>query len=575
MIMRKCLKSSSVITTITSLITITAISLIGGTQVMADDTVTSSTASVTVSSSCTMSSTIDTPHTANIANGVYQENIGKTTIKTFCNDANGYALYAVGYTGDTMTGDNHTKLIGSSTGTNISTGTYTAGTTTDSVWSMKLSSVTGTYAPTIASPYTNYSVIPSSFTKVASYNQGTDAINGTGSSIETTYAAYVSNTQSADTYTGKVKYVLVHPNSFTAGNYSVVYKPNGGTGTDVTISNIANYEPYTIAASTFTAPSGYQFAGWCTIQNNTQSPQTSCAGGTLYQPDDIATSLASAGGTFNLYATWSDVCAGYETMQGLTSSSIATMLPSTGSTATVCDARDGNKYTIAKLADNKVWMTTNLNIAGGTELSSTDTDFESTYTLPTTNGWTTNNGKLVLPASNKSGFGTDNYAYVYNTGNETSTCTSPGCYSYYSWDAATLGSGRSIAAENTDAPYSICPKGWRLPTSRTTSATNWQTESDFYALAHQYGLDSTTSTSESDNGFYTQAGPGTVPNFLLGGYYAGGSFYNGGSSGGYWSATSYSSSASARRLYFNSSYVSSANSDSRRRGFSVRCIFGE
>ena len=83
---------------------------------------------------------------------------------------------------------------------------------------------------------------------------------------------------------------------------------------------------------------------------------------------------------------------------------IATLLPNVGSTATVKDKRDQQDYTIAKLADNKYWMVENLNLAGGTALSSTDTDFESTYTLPTTDGWTTNNGKLVLPASSTSGF---------------------------------------------------------------------------------------------------------------------------------------------------------------------------
>ena len=361
--------------------------------VYADDTSVVTTTTISVPVSCTLSSSVDSAHSAKIANGTYQENIGKTTIKTFCNDANGYALYAVGYTGDTMTGDNHTKLMGSSTGTNISTGTYTAGTTTDSVWSMKLTSVTGTYAPTIASPYTNYSVIPSSFTKVASYNQGTDAINGTGSSIETTYAAYVSNTQPADTYTGKVKYVLVHPNSFTAGNYSVVYNTNGGTGTNVTVSDIANYEPYTIAASTFTAPTGYQFAGWCTIQDNTQSPQTSCTGGTLYQPDDIATSLASAGGTFNLYATWSKLLTLTDAtnMQDLADTDYCTGT-TIGDTATLTDSRDGTSYTVGKLADGKCWMLDNLalDLTNSTILSNLSSDNTNASTgLPYLKGTTT------------------------------------------------------------------------------------------------------------------------------------------------------------------------------------------
>ena len=247
-----------------------------------------------------------------------------------------------------------------------------------------------------------------------------------------------------------------------------------------------------------------------------------------------------------------------------------------GTTASLKDKRDEQSYTVAKLTDGKLWMTENLNLAGGTALSADDTDVTSTYisSFSTSNNLTKTGNTIVLPASSTSGFDTANYSYVYNSGNKTSNCASPGCYSYYSWDAATLGSGRTIAADNTDAEQSICPKGWKLPTSRTTSDTNWQTTSDFYRLAHQYGLDSTTSTNESDNGFYTQAGPGTIPNFLLAGLYDNGSFGLGGSYGYYWSSTSYSSTSIARYLYFYSSYVDSAYSYDSYRGFSVRCLYG-
>ena len=278
---------------------------------------------------------------------------------------------------------------------------------------------------------------------------------------------------------------------------------------------------------------------------------------------------------------------GYYKMQDMTSSICNavddSLIPSK---LQLIDERDNKLYWVAKLADGNCWMTQNLDLAGGTELSSDTTDFVSNYTLPTTNGWTVNNEKLVLPASaaknvdnnnltDSTQFSTDNYAYVFNSSN-TTNCGASGqdtpCYSYYSWDAATLGSGRGISTDNTDAQYSICPKGWKLPTSRTTSAADWRTKSDFYVLAHKYGLDSTTSTSKSGNGFYTQAGPGTVPNFLLAGYYNNGSFSPGGSYGSYWSSTSYSSSNNARDLDFSSSGVSSADSDLRRFGFSVRCL---
>ena len=315
-------------------------------------------------------------------------------------------------------------------------------------------------------------------------------------------------------------------------------------------------------------------------------------GTTLYNNDSYASSTAvkfkigaksattqAAGtytGTVNFYAVTNPEPLPY--MQDMTSTKLNQLLPNAGNITTLYDNRDEQAYRIAKLADNKYWMVENLNIAGGTELSSTDTDFESTYTLPTTNGWTTNNGKLVLPASDSTGFGTDkdNYAYVYNTGNETNTCTSPGCYSYYSWDAATLGSGRSISTDNTDAPYSICPKGWHLPNTYDGSGTAAEA-TDFRALMIALGgsnsIQTYTSSTTPTGATISSALQADPYNFLLAGYYGDGSFFNGGSRGLYWSSTSNSDSSIARDLYFISSLVASANDFSRYYGLSVRCLF--
>ncbi len=101
------------------------------------------TASVTVAASCSMTATVNTPHNATLANGIYSastsdyaDGIGKTTIATFCNDNSGYAIYAIGYTGDKYDGEDHTKLIGATNGQKISTGTATSGSTSN--WAMKL-----------------------------------------------------------------------------------------------------------------------------------------------------------------------------------------------------------------------------------------------------------------------------------------------------------------------------------------------------------------------------------------------------------------------------------------------------
>ncbi|MBQ1387971.1 hypothetical protein IIY68_04260, partial [Candidatus Saccharibacteria bacterium] len=44
------------------------------------------TLTLTLSSSCTMSSVVDIEHNGSLTSGTYIQNIGQTTIKTLCND---------------------------------------------------------------------------------------------------------------------------------------------------------------------------------------------------------------------------------------------------------------------------------------------------------------------------------------------------------------------------------------------------------------------------------------------------------------------------------------------------------
>ena len=255
-------------------------------------------------------------------------------------------------------------------------------------------------------------------------------------------------------------------------------------------------------------------------------------------------------------------------------------------TYTLKDSRDNQDYTIAKLKDGKVWMTKNLNLAGGTKLDSEGSNVPAGYTQA--------NPYYTLPASETISSGTslnnrtdetkpfssDTVDYVFNSSNNTTDCTSSKpCNSYYSWLAATAGgkdaSGSAVTGNGYDTAYSICPKGWRLPTSGNSSdssatSTTGYKKGDFYKLAIQYGM-SSNNYFQNTSSFYNQAGPGTTPNFLLAGYYTSGSFNDGGSYGYYWSATSYSS-AGGYSLDFGSSNVSSASSSNRRYGFPVRCV---
>ncbi|MBQ3433115.1 hypothetical protein IJG22_02340, partial [Candidatus Saccharibacteria bacterium] len=115
---------------------------------MADDSAVTVT-SITVPVACTMRGTGTESHTATLAPNTYsgasgseyENGIGKTTLTAICNDDNGFAIYAIGYTGNSYDSENHTKLVGSNTGGTIATKAYAAGDTTSN-WSMKLTKVT-------------------------------------------------------------------------------------------------------------------------------------------------------------------------------------------------------------------------------------------------------------------------------------------------------------------------------------------------------------------------------------------------------------------------------------------------
>ena len=161
---------------------------------------------ITVPASCSLTNTVGSLHTATIETGVYQDDIGETTFKVFCNDNEGFSVYAVGYTNDEF--GNTTMKPGTLAVSNaIATGTATSGSTSN--WAMKLTAVSGDYTPTLETGFNDYHVIPDTYTKVASFASNTDA--SAGSSFKSTYGAFISSTQPADSYTGKVKYTVVHP----------------------------------------------------------------------------------------------------------------------------------------------------------------------------------------------------------------------------------------------------------------------------------------------------------------------------------------------------------------------------
>ena len=184
------------------------------------------------------------------------------------------------------------------------------------------------------------------------------------------------------------------------------------------------------------------------------------------------------------------------------------------------DRRDGKTYNVNKI-NNVWWMTTNLDLDGGTTLTSTYSHVSSSYTLP---------------ASSTSNFNgsSSGGAYVYNS-NSTNChkASSPGdtttlCYSYYSYKAACVGSDPSSGS----CSYDICPSRWRLPT-----------QSEYQTLIGTYTSGATLTVS---------------PWFgVYGGYIDNDDAYCGpfceiGDMGWYWSSTAYNS-VFAQYMQFSSS----------------------
>ena len=197
--------------------------------VSADDDSVVDEINITVPVACTMSGTGMNTHNAEINNGQYNSAIGETTLKAFCNDNEGFAIYTIGYT-DNEEGKNVLTNSTLSSSYDIVTGTATSGNTSN--WAMKLSTITspaptypiiitGTNSDTLKEQgdpdFSSFQAVPDDYTKVAYRTASTDTgTNTEGSTLTTTYQAYISKTQPAGTYTGQVKYTLVHPHDTTA-----------------------------------------------------------------------------------------------------------------------------------------------------------------------------------------------------------------------------------------------------------------------------------------------------------------------------------------------------------------------
>ena len=529
---------------------------------------------LTLHTSCTISATEVTPHTAVLeGSGLHRENIGTTKVGVFCNDNNGYNIYAIGHSNNI---DGNTDLVGSGLSSNysINTGVYSSGDTVSS-WGMKLTAGTGTGAggetvtpPNIVNGYNDYSTVPNVYTLVASRPSGTNMnkdadVDVTGSYFTTTYDIYASSIQPAGTYNGKVKYILTHPNTNA---------PN-------TINDID-----------------------AAFAMNDKQKVYQDANGSYYAMQDMTHEICSS----------------------VTRSGVET-------TTQLVDNRDNKLYYVTKLADGNCWMTQNLDLdiggANTSTLTSNNTDLSTTasgsgiyangYTVDSNNVWTwtpvstaitsnttitypnNTNNPTVSPAwpQNTTGHttpysaeGGDTYYYTSNTAdNDTRYTSLQACKdashtedeckryatgNYYNWSAA-IASNNSANIGSTVgdiASNSICPKGWRLPNASQTDNVN----NEFGRMLFKEGITASLSNGNESVGYYNGV---TSFNklrsnpyyFVRSGNINGSTLYNSGVYGRYWSST-VSGSTNAYDLDFNGTDIYPARNTSRYVGRSVRCV---
>ncbi len=618
--------------------------------VFADDDASVDDVSIVVPTACTLSGTGTGTHTATINPGQYVADIGTTTLKALCNDANGFAIYAAGYTGNTVGETNSNKLVGQNTNEAIVTGLATSGDTSN--WVMKLATdPNATYPVTIESApnasggsdasFSSYHVVPNEYTKVATRLQSTDVgTTATGSTLTTTYATYISAGQVGDTYNGKVIYTLVHPNDHAipvapllatdCPAQKICYAPNAndidGSMDSINtikiaksptagVQNVGSNGTYVLIVPNYSRE-GYGFAGWSTDYNASSSS-------IVYGPNETITTSTTVGSGdadvstngLILYPVWIASAGNIQNWTGCSTLNQATYNSTTGkmnatlsSVTALTDQRDGDTYTVARLADGECWMIENLRLNAEDTLGDNNKALAQGYGDATVN----NMGRFVgLADSENANFAVDDssptsatpanslyYAGVqegiasmdigqinyagsriprYNNTNTNrglpASYVQQGSGTYYQWHGYGNYYNWAAAMANTDyvvaysaaegAGTSICPAGWKLPYGRNTG--NGATLGGFYYLNTLM-----SGTSDSGSSRIWRSFPN---NYTLPGSFSDSSVTGRRINGGYWTTTSDGGWFGAYYFTLSTSYTNfNQQGDGRFIGRSIRCL---
>ncbi len=235
-----------------------------------------------------------------------------------------------------------------------------------------------------------------------------------------------------------------------------------------------------------------------------------------------------------------------------------------------------NSYIVQKLSDGNCWMVQNMNLTDKALTAEDSNAPKESYAIPASS-----------PAWSTSASDTDKVHYPYE-GDPNDDTSKYGAY--YSWCAATAGT----CVNSGEATGSICPKGWRLPTSNKTSTTATGYDYSFNKLiidpltgkpyaanndvnykANAWKINQTDTTLGNSFGITTDTNGAIFSDAFFpatGNVYTS-SVVSAGSNGSYWSNMSYSDIGDdAYALSFGVGDVRPNSTWGRYRGLSVRCI---
>ncbi len=415
---------------------------------------------------------------------------------------------------------------------------------------------------------------------------------GTGDSVMFKIGAKASTTQASGNYTNTINfYAVANPEpSLTPVACDpgyICYQSNSLAAVDGTMADqaVAANDQVALRASNFSRE-GYGFAGWNTDPNYD---------GVSYGPNETITvpsNISSKG--LSLYAMWvpsAGLLQGWTGCSSLDESDVTALR----------DARDGQVYAVAKLADGNCWTIENLRLDSGNSsgmYASMSQGYSSGFTgLASTEAETNFDDEITTANSLYSATGstvntiTGNYIaerfpryHNVNTSSRAASADGNGATfsygNYYNWVAATATTSETYGNNDSIQSASICPTGWSLPTGGNNgNAAN----SDFWNLGVAIVGAAPANASTVANSYYTGEPEGqsaiegfrSFPNnFLFSGIIADGQVrYRGSTGGGYYWSSTYSGPQTAYYVDYNGhNLYPGSSSYYKHLGMAVRCI---